>query len=134
MNTPSTLSRRERQILDILYAHGKAAAGEILESMSDPPSYSAVRAMLRVLEDKGHVRHEQDGLKYVYVPTVPRDKARRSAMRHLLNTFFDDSPEKVVAALLDSRPKPEELDRMAALIEKARQEDKKQEDNKKEGK
>src|SRR5436190_19738024 len=99
--TIARLSRRERQILDILYAKGKASATEVREAMDDAPSYSAVRALLRVLEEKGHVRHETEGLKYVYVPAVPRERAKRSAVKHLLDTFFNDSPEQVVAALLD---------------------------------
>ncbi len=125
MTVPITkLSRRERQIMDILYQHGKGTAVEVRDAMNDAPGYSAVRAMLRVLEEKGHVRHEQDGLKYVFVPTVARDKAKRSAMQHMLNTFFDDSPEQVVAALLDvsSRLSQDELERMAKMIDKARQE------------
>ena len=123
--SPASLSRRERQIMDILYQRGKAAASEVLEAMPDPPSYSAVRAMLRVLEEKGHVKHQAEGLRYVYVPTVPRDRAKKSAVKHLMDTFFHESPEQVVAALLDesaSRLTREELDRMSALIEKARKE------------
>ena len=121
------LSRRERQIMDILYQRGKASASEVREAMKDAPSYSAVRALLRVLEDKGHVKHEADGLKYVYVPVVTRDKAKRSAVKQLLETFFSDSPEQIVAALLDvssRRLTREELDRMAAMIEKAKKEGK----------
>jgi BlaI family penicillinase repressor len=121
------LSRRERQIMDILYQRGKSSASEVLEAMADPPGYSAVRAMLRVLEEKGHVRHQAEGLKYVYVPTVARDKAKRSAVKHLLDTFFKDAPEQVVAALLDvssTRLTRAELDRMAEMIEKARREGK----------
>lgn len=121
------LSRRERQIMDILYQRGKASASDVREAMPDPPSYSAVRAMLRVLEDKGHVKHQAEGLKYVYVPTVARDKAKRSAMKHLLDTFFKESPEQVVAALLDvssTRLTREELDRMSEMIEKAKMEGK----------
>ena len=121
------LSRRERQIMDVLYQRGKASAGEVREAMEDAPSYSAVRAMLRVLEEKGHVRHQAEGLKYVYVPTVNREKAKRSAVKHLLDTFFDDSPGQVVAALLDvssRRLTREELDRMAEMIESAKKEDK----------
>lgn len=127
MNTPTGLSRRERQIMDILYQKGRASAGEVREGMQDAPSYSAVRAMLRVLEEKGHVKHQEEGLKYVYVPTVARDKAKRSAVKHLLDTFFSNSPEQVVAALLDvssTRLTPEELDRMAQMIEQARKEGK----------
>ena len=125
MSTLSGLSRRERQIMDILYRNGKAAASEVREAMTDAPSYSAVRAMLRVLEEKGHIRHEAEGLKYVYVPTVTRDKAKRSAVKHVLDTFFGGSPEQIVAALLDvsaARLTREELDRMSALIEEAKQE------------
>src|SRR3954464_2790603 len=96
------LSRRERQIMDVIYRRGRATAAEVLEDIPDPPGYSAVRAMLRLLEDKGHVRHEQDGPRYVYTATVNRDKARRSAMRHLVRTFFDGSTEDAVAALLQN--------------------------------
>jgi BlaI family penicillinase repressor len=125
MNSPDGLSRRERQIMDILYQRGKSSATEVREAMPDAPSYSAVRAMLRVLEDKGHVRHQAEGLKYVYLPTVTREKAKRSAVKHLLDTFFHDSPEQVVAALLDvssTRMTQEELNRMAEMIDKARKE------------
>lgn len=121
------LSRRERQIMDILYQQGKASASEVRAAMPDAPSYSAVRAMLRVLEDKGHVKHQAEGLKYVYVPTLARDKAKRSAVKHLLDTFFKESPEQVVAALLDvssTRLSREELDRMSEMIEKAKREGK----------
>jgi BlaI family penicillinase repressor len=121
------LSRRERQIMDVLYQRGKASAAEVREAIENAPSYSAVRAMLRVLEEKGHVRHQADGLKYVYVPTLNRDKAKRSAVKHLLDTFFSDAPDQVVAALLDvssRRLKREELDRMAKMIEKAKKEGK----------
>ena len=125
MSLAAGLSRRERQILDILYKEGKSSASEVREAMPDAPSYSAVRAMLRVLEEKGHVRHQAEGLKYVYVPTVARDKAKRSAIKQLLDTFFHDSPEQVVAALLDvssTRMTREELNRMAEMIEKAKRE------------
>jgi len=121
----SELSRREREIMDILYGRGKSSASEVREVMPNAPGYSAVRAMLRVLEEKGHVKHEVDGVKYVFSPTVPRDKAKRSAVKHLLDTFFNDSPEQVVAALLDisaTRMTREELDRMAKMIEKAKKE------------
>lgn len=127
MSLSTGLSRRERQIMDILYQRGKAPAAEVREAMPDAPSYSAVRAMLRVLEDKGHVKHQAEGLKYVYVPTVARDKAKRSAVKHLLDTFFKESPEQVVAALLDvssTRLTREELDRMSEMIEKAKREGK----------
>jgi predicted transcriptional regulator len=119
------LSRRERQIMDILYRRGRASASEIHEAMPDPPSYSAVRATLRILEEKGHVKHEEEGLHYVYLPTLAREKATRSALKHLLETFFDGSPERAVAALLDNSStqlSPEELDRLAELIENARKE------------
>lgn len=119
------LSRRERQIMDILYRRERASAAEVREGMKDPPSYSAVRAMLRVLEEKGHIKHESEGLKYVYVPSVGRDKAKRSAVKHLLDVFFPDSPEQVVAALLDvsgKRLTHEELDRMTQMIERAKEE------------
>jgi BlaI family transcriptional regulator, penicillinase repressor len=123
-----SLSRRERQIMDVLYQRGRATALEVQENLPDPPSYSAVRALLRILEDKGHVRHEQDGPRYIFTPKTPRDKARRSAIRHLMETFFEDSPEQAVAALLDvssSKLSEEELDRLARLIENARVEGKK---------
>ena len=120
------LSRRERQIMDILYQRGKLSAAAVREAMPDAPSYSAVRAMLRVLEEKGHVKHQAEGLKYVYIPTVGRDKAKRSAVKHLLDTFFADSPAQVVAALLDvsaTRLTREDLDRMSEMIEKAKKEE-----------
>ncbi len=119
------LSRRERQIMDILYRHGRLTVAEILEQIPDPPGYSAVRAMLRVLEEKKHIRHEEKDLRYVYLPVVPREKARRSAVAHLLDTFFDGSPEQAVATLLNVSArdlKPEDFDRLAALIEQARKE------------
>ena len=126
-NQHNGLSRRERQIMEILYQRGKASASDVREAMEDAPSYSAVRAMLRILEDKGHVKHEAEGLKYVYVPTVGRDKAKRTAVRRLLDTFFSDSPEQLVAALLDVSSKRltrEELDRMAEMIDRAKREGK----------
>ena len=121
------LSRRERQIMDILYQRGKSSVTEVREALPNAPSYSAVRAMLRILEEKGHVKHQEEGLKYVYLPKVARDKAKRSAVKHLLDTFFSDSPDQVVAALLDvssARLTREELDRMAAMIEEAKKEGK----------
>lgn len=123
--TLAALSRRERQIIEILYRSGRASASEVRAAMEDAPSYSAVRALLRVLEDKGHVKHQAEGLKYVYVPVLAREKAKRSAMKHLVDTFFSDAPEQVVAALLDvssRRLTPEDLDRMAEMIEKAKKE------------
>lgn len=118
------LSRRERQIMDVVYRLGQATAAEVLAELPEPPSYSAVRAMLRLLEEKGHVRHEQDGPRYVYLPTVNRDKARKSAMRHLVRTFFDGSTEDAVAALLqnDGGISDEELSRLAKLIDGAKKE------------
>jgi BlaI family transcriptional regulator, penicillinase repressor len=119
------LSRRERQIMDVLYRLGRATAAEILAAIPDPPGYSAVRAMLRVLEDKKHIRHEEKDLRYVYSPVVPRDKARRSAVAHLLDTFFDGSAEQAVATLLNVSArdlKAEDFDRLAGLIEQARKE------------
>ena len=117
------LSRRERQILDILYEHGRATAAEVQDALPDPPSYSAVRALLRILEVKGHIRHEQDGPRYMYRPTVPRDNARASALKHMLQTFFDGSAEQAISALLDegaTRLSRTELDRLARLIDAAR--------------
>jgi BlaI family penicillinase repressor len=125
--TASGLSRRERQIMDILYQRGKSSASEVREAMPNAPSYSAVRAMLRVLEEKGHIKHRSEGLRYVYAPTVTRDKAKRSAVKHLVDTFFSEAPQDVVAALLDvssDRVTREDLDRMAEMIEKARREGK----------
>src|SRR5580692_4412243 len=119
-DTHRNLSRRERQIMDILYRRGRASASDILEALPDPPSYSAVRAKLRVLEEKGHVRHEAEELHYVYLPTTTRDTARRSALRHMLATFFDGSVEQTVAALLDLSAadlSPKDLDRIGRLIE-----------------
>jgi len=127
VNALGGLSRRERQIMDILYQRGKASASDVREAMEDAPGYSAVRAMLRVLEEKGHVKHQAEGLKYVYVPVVAREKAKRSAVKHLLDTFFAGSPEQIVAALLDvsaTRLTREELDRMSEMIEKAKREEK----------
>src|SRR5436190_5627778 len=117
------LSRRERQIIDILYANGRATAAEIQAALPDPPSYSAVRALLRVLEDKGHVRHQLDGPRYIYMPRVSRDKARRSALKHLVETFFSGSEADAAAALLDpsaSTLSREELDRIESLIVRAK--------------
>src|SRR5690348_11846599 len=95
------LSRRERQIMDALYQAGRATAAEIRAAMPDPPSYSAVRTMLRILEEKGHVRHNLEGPRFVYIPTIARDKAKRSALKHVVNTFFDGSASQVMAALFE---------------------------------
>jgi BlaI family transcriptional regulator, penicillinase repressor len=117
------LSRRERQIMDILYRKESATAAEVLESMPEPPSYSAVRALLRILEQKGHIKHEEREGRYVFMPTVHREKAKHSAIRHLVQTFFNGSSEEAVAALLDSssaKLSDSELDRLQKLIDKAR--------------
>ena len=111
--------------MDLLFRHGRATAAEVMERLPGEPSYSTVRTQLRVLEEKGHVRHEDDGVRYVYMPAVPRHAARKSALRHLVDTFFDGSAEKAVAALLGgegSRITGEELDRIADLIARARKE------------
>ena len=123
--TNTQLSRREREIMDVIYRSGRATAAEVLDQLADPPSYSAVRALLRVLEDKGHVRHEEDGPRYVFMPTVPRERARASALRQVLHTFFDGSTEQAVAALLDlssARLSDAELNRLSKLIADAKKE------------
>lgn len=117
------LPRRERQILDIIYSLGRATAQEVQERLPDEPSYSAVRAVLRGMEDKGLLNHAYDGPRYVYAPTMPKKKAKKTALKHVLNTFFDGSTEDAVATLLDvkrSALDPDELDRLAALIESAK--------------
>lgn len=125
MSNPPThldLSRRERQIMDVVYRLGRASVSDVLERLPDPPSYSAVRAMLRILEEKGHLRHEQDGPRYLYLATVPRETAKESALKHLLRTFFGGSTTAAVAALLDQDNLSEtELDRLSHLIENARE-------------
>jgi predicted transcriptional regulator len=121
----TVLTRRERQIMDVLYRRGRATAGEVMRELPGDPSYSTVRTQLRVLESKGHVRHEEQGLRYVYVPVVPRRAVRKSALRHLVDTFFDGSAEKVVEALLGgegARLSDEELRRIGDLVAKARKE------------
>jgi BlaI family penicillinase repressor len=115
-----SLSRRERQIMDVLIARGRASVTEIQSAIPDPPGYSAVRATLRIMEEKGHIRHEQQGASYVYTPKIAPERAKRSALRHMLDTLFNGSPEQVMAALLDARPSPAELDRIAEMIEAAR--------------
>lgn len=118
-----SLTRREREIMDILYRLGRATAGEVMQDLTGQPNYSTVRAQLRVLEDKGHVRHEEQGLRYVYIPVVPRHEVRQSALRHIIDTFFEGSVHKVVVALLGTeggRISREELDRIAEVVEKAR--------------
>ena len=121
----AVLTRRERQIMDILYRRGRATAAEVMNELSGNPNYSTVRTQLRVLEDKGHLRHEEHGLRYVYIPEVPRHEVRKPALKHLVNTFFDGSVEKVVQALLGgegSHLSKEELDRIAELVARARKE------------
>jgi BlaI family transcriptional regulator, penicillinase repressor len=121
------LTRRERQIMDILYRRGRATAAEVMDELTGNPNYSTVRTQLRVLEDKGQVRHEEEGLRYVYSPAVPRRTARKSALRHLVDTFFDGSAEQVVGALLGgegARVTDEELARIADLVAKAKKESK----------
>lgn len=122
----SQLSRRERQIMNIVYQYGRATAAEVREEMPDPPSNSAVRAMLRILEEKGHLHHEQDGPRYVFLPTVPREEARGRALNRIVRTFFDGSPENAMAALLDLKGgtlDAESHRRLSALIDQARKEE-----------
>jgi len=117
------LSRRERQIVDVLFKLGKASAAEVRAQLPDASSYSAVRALLRILEEKGHVRHEQDGPRYVYMATVPRESAKRSALRHLVQTFFEGSTTQAISALLDSSPSKlsdADVDRLGRILEEAR--------------
>src|SRR5215212_1255406 len=119
------LSRRERQIMDLLFRVGKATAADVMEGLPDAPSYSAVRALLRILEQKGHIRHEEEGRAYVYMPLVRRAEARQTALSHLLRTFFDNSAEQAVAALLaikGEKMSDAELERMSKLIDKAKTE------------
>ena len=119
------LSRRERQIMDILYSRGRASVAEVLGDLPDPPGYSAVRAMLRILEEKGHLEHDQEGPRYLYRPTLARAKAQKSAMERIVRTFFDGSAERAVAALLDlsaAELSDQELGRLAELIEQAKKE------------
>jgi predicted transcriptional regulator len=123
MASPTPLSRRERQIMDVLYRQGRATAAEVMAALPGTPSSSTVRTQLRVLERKGHVRHEEQGVKFIYLPAVPRRAARKSALKHLVETFFDGSVEKVVGALLGGegvRVSDEQLDRIAEHVEKAR--------------
>lgn len=117
------ISRRERQILDVLFRLGRATVSEVREGLPDPPSYSAVRALLRILEQKGHIRHSQDGPRYVFMPTVRRDTAKRSALRHLVNTFFEGSSAAVLATLFEMSARDltdEELAQLKGLIDAAR--------------
>ena len=124
-DTLEDLGRRERQIMDILFRRGRATAAEVMEELPGEPSYSTVRTQLRVLEEKGHVRHEEDGVRFIYAPAVTRQSARKSALRHLVETFFDGSPEKAVAALLGgegAKLTDDQLERIASMIDKARKE------------
>lgn len=124
-NLYGELSRRERQIMDVVYRLGRASAAEVRENLPDPPSYSAVRALLRVLEEKGHLVHEQEGPRYVFLPTVSVEAARESAVRRLMRTFFDNSVEEAVATLLDvssSKLTEQDLDRLMRRIQQAREE------------
>jgi BlaI family penicillinase repressor len=121
---PLDLGRRERQIMEVVYRLGRAGASEIRAQLPDPPSYSAVRGMLRLLEDKGHLNHAQEGIRHVYFPTVAGDDMRESAMRHVLRTFFAGSTAAAMAALLDAGEEPptdDELDALAKVIDKARE-------------
>jgi predicted transcriptional regulator len=123
--TDDPLSRRERQVMNIIYAKGRATAAEIHDGLADPPTFSATRAVIRTLEEKGHIRHEEQGLRYVYLPVVPAEKARRSALSNVVATFFQGSPSRLMATLLDSstsKVSDEELRELEALIRKARQE------------
>ncbi|MBP1770340.1 MAG: Penicillinase repressor [Candidatus Aminicenantes bacterium] len=125
MKNDRSLSRRERQIMDIVYEMKEVSALQVMERLPSPPSYSTVRALLRVLEQKGHLLHRQDGPRYVFTPRLPKDKARKSALSHLMRTFFDGSTESVVAALLDiseDNLSEEDYRRLTELIEKARTE------------
>lgn len=119
----AVLTKRERQIMDALYRLGRATANEILDGIPGAPSYSTIRAQLRVLEEKGHVRHEDQGLRYLYVPTVPRHAARKTALKHLVDTFFDGSSANLVTALLGrdaTKLSEEELERIAEIVKAAR--------------
>lgn len=120
------LSRRERQIMDVIYEHGQASAQDVLAALPDPPSYSAVRALLRILEQKGQVKHRKNGARYIYLPIRSRHTASRSALKRVLRTFFDGSVEQAVSALLsgsDAKLSDHELDRLSELIDQARRED-----------
>jgi BlaI family transcriptional regulator, penicillinase repressor len=120
---PALLTKRERQIVDVLYRLGRATAAEVMAAVPGAPTYSTIRTQLRVLEAKGHVRHEEQGLRYIYMPTVPRSAARKSALKHLVETFFDGSSAKAVAALLGgeaSKVSDDDLDRIAEIVKNAR--------------
>ncbi len=124
-NLHSALSRRERQIMDVLFRLGRATAAEVMDALPVDTTSSTIRTQLRVLEQKGHVRHEQDGVRFIYMPAVARHAARKSALRHVVETFFDGSPEKAVAALLGgeaAKLSEEQLERIASIVDKARKE------------
>ena len=119
------VSRRERQVMDILYSRGQATATEIHEALPDPPTFSATRAVIRTLEEKGHLAHKEQGLRYIYLPTVPVDRARKSAVAHLLSTFFDGSPARLMASLLDqpsAKLSDDELKSIEEMIRQSRKE------------
>jgi len=125
MKGQKNLSRRERQIMDIVFELERASVAQVLERIPNPPSYSTVRALLRVLEEKGHLTHRQEGPRYIYFPTLSREEARQNALRHIMKTFFDNSTEDVVSALLNiSEDRLSEMDykRLSELIKKARKE------------
>lgn len=121
-SNPDPLSRRERQVMNIIYARGQATAAEIHEALPDPPTFSATRAVIRTLEEKGHIRHQEQGLRYIYLPVVPAEKARRSALAHVISTFFQGSPSRLMATLLDGSTTKDELDELEHMIRRAKQE------------
>lgn len=124
INPPLDLGRRERQIMEVIYRLGRASASEVRRHLPDTPSNSAVRGMLRHLEEKGHLRHERDGKRYIYLPTVPRSDMRESTMRHVLRTFFAGSTAAAMAALLEAKEEPaseEELNALQRIIDRARE-------------
>ena len=126
MNNPfrKPLSRRETQIMDVIFQLGEATAADIVERLPDPPSYSSIRALLVILEEKGHLTHHKEGARYIYNPTLSADKAKQSALSHLVKTFFSGSPQQVVATLLSTNDlSPEDLDELAKLIEEARKDE-----------
>ena len=126
MNNPfrKPLSRRETQIMDVIFHLGEATAADIVERLPDPPSYSSIRALLVILEEKGHLTHHKEGARYIYNPTLSADKAKQSALSHLVKTFFSGSPQQVVATLLSTNDlSPEDLDELAKLIEEARKDE-----------
>ena len=125
MKGQKNLSRRERQIMDIIYELNRATVAQVLDRIPNPPSYSAIRALLRVLEEKGHLAHKQEGPRYIYSPTLSREKARKNALKHVMRTFFDNSTEDIVAALLDiseDNLSKQDYQRIQELIKKARKE------------